>query len=238
MGAPRRLHTHYRTGTCPRYRASVPLVLDANNILHVTGVLPPELAGPDERALIALIRGSRWRDERVWMVCDGGRRASSTSHMGAVIHHAGPGSDADTVISELIDLCSHRRTLCVVSSDRTVCARARRRGCRTLSSEAFLEALARDASRTPRAAPPRGRSGAPARSARHPAPAGDAAISRVKADAQGAAQVAAWLAYFNLARDASVRLEQDILHDAERAAAHLAHELGIRARAAARRRAQ
>ena len=208
----------------------MPLVLDASNILHVTGVLPPELAGPDERGLVDLIRASRWRGERIWVVCDGGRRASSSQfHDGAVLHHAGPGSDADTVIAKLIETCSHRNSLIVVTSDRRVAAHARRRDCRTMRSEEFLAALARDC-----AGRPAQRAAAKAASpgARGPAKdAGDAA--RIDA-----AQVAAWLAYFGLSESRATSVEQDAAHAAEREAARLARELGIRARDAARRRAR
>jgi len=209
----------------------MPLVLDASNILHVTGVLPPELAGPDERGLVDLIRASRWRGERIWMVCDGGRRASSSEfHVGAVLHHAGPGSDADTVIAKLIETCSHRNSLIVVTSDRRVAAHARRRDCRTMRAEEFLAALARDCA---------GR-GAPRAAAKPTAKLGARAASKDPGDAAriDAAQVAAWLAYFGLSDSRATTVEHDAAHAAEREAARLARELGIRARDAARRRAR
>jgi hypothetical protein len=215
----------------------MPLVLDASNILHVTGVLPPELAGPDERGLVDLIRASRWRGERIWVVCDGGRRASSSEfHDGAVLHHAGPGSDADTVIAKLIETCSHRNSLIVVTSDRRVAAHARRRDCRTLRSEEFLAALARDcAGRTA----PRASAKTTARTVtRTTANGGARAGAKGTEDAAriDAAQVAAWLAYFGLSEQRAASVEQDAAHAAEREAARLARELGIRARDAARRR--
>lgn len=215
----------------------MPLVLDASNILHVTGVLPPELAGPDERGLVDLIRASRWRGERIWVVCDGGRRASSSEfHDGAVLHHAGPGSDADTVIAKLIETCSHRNSLIVVTSDRRVAAHARRRDCRTLRSEEFLAALARDcAGRTA----PRASAKTTARTVtRTTANGGARAGAKGTEDAAriDAAQVAAWLAYFGLSEHRATSVEQDAAHAAEREAARLARELGIRARDAARRR--
>ncbi len=203
----------------------MPLVLDASNILHVTGVLPPELAGPDERGLVDLIRGSRWRGERIWMVCDGGRRATSSEfHDGAVLHHAGPGSDADTVVAKLIETCSHRNSLIVVTSDRRVAAHARRRDCRTMRSEEFLAALARDCA---------GR--AAARAAAKPC-ARAASTDPSDATRIDAAQVAAWLAYFGLSENRATSVEHDAAHAAEREAARLARELGSRARDAARRR--
>ena len=215
----------------------MPLVLDASNILHVTGVLPPELAGPDERGLVDLIRASRWRGERVWMVCDGGRRASTSEfHDGAVLHHAGPGSDADTVIAKLIETCSHRNSLTVVTSDRRVAAHARRRDCRTMRSEEFLAALARDRARrtaSRAAAKPTAKP-----SVRATASGGARTASKVPDDAAriDAAQVAAWLAYFGLSANRATSVELDAVHAAEREAARLARELGIRARDAARRR--
>ena len=208
----------------------MPLVLDASNILHVTGVLPPELAGPDERGLVDLIRASRWRSERIWVVCDGGRRASSSEfHDGAVLHHAGPESDADTVIAKLIETCSHRNSLLVVTSDRRVASHARRRDCRTMRSEDFLAALARDCA------------GRPAqRGSTKPASPSSRGRDRGAGDAArvDAAQVAAWLAYFGLSDSRANSAEQDAAHAAEREAARLARELGIRARDAARRRAR
>ncbi|MBU3728229.1 MAG: NYN domain-containing protein, partial [Phycisphaerales bacterium] len=212
-----------------------------SNILHVTGVLPPELAGPDERGLVDMIRRSRWRGERIWIVCDGGRRASSSQfHDGAVLHHAGPGSDADTVIAKLIETCSHCSSLIVVTSDRRVAAHARRRHCRTMRSEEFLEMLARDCTGTPsRGAGTSTRRATAAPAASRPAAQPAArAPSKPSGDAErnDAAQVAAWLAYFGLAEDRSKSVEHDAAHAAEREAARLARELGIRARDAARRR--
>ena len=47
------------------------VLIDTFNVLHVTGVLPPGLAGPDVTGLAALITTSRWKSAQIAMVCDG-----------------------------------------------------------------------------------------------------------------------------------------------------------------------
>jgi hypothetical protein len=117
-----------------------------------------------------------------------------------------------------------------------VAAHARRRDCRTLRSEEFLAALARDcAGRTA----PRASAKTTARTVtRTTANGGARAGAKGTEDAAriDAAQVAAWLAYFGLSEQRAASVEQDAAHAAEREAARLARELGIRARDAARRR--
>jgi len=54
---------------------------------------------------------------------------------------------ADDVIVELIDRSSIPRRLLVVSSDRAILRAARRRRCRTLTSDRFLARLAADSTR-------------------------------------------------------------------------------------------
>ena len=49
----------------------MPLLVDTLNVLHVTGVLPPELAGPEPADLAAWIERSRYRRQKVSLVCDG-----------------------------------------------------------------------------------------------------------------------------------------------------------------------
>ncbi len=49
----------------------MPLVVDAYNVLHVTGVLPPEIAGLDLNGLADLIEASGLAKDEVWIVCDG-----------------------------------------------------------------------------------------------------------------------------------------------------------------------
>ncbi|HMN97297.1 MAG TPA: NYN domain-containing protein [Phycisphaerales bacterium] len=54
----------------------MPLIVDTYNVLHVTGVLPPALAGLDVDRLAVLIAQSRYRWETTWLVCDGARPAA------------------------------------------------------------------------------------------------------------------------------------------------------------------
>jgi predicted RNA-binding protein with PIN domain len=60
------------------------------------------------------------------------------------IVYAGPGHTADDRIIALLRECGDPRRVLVVSSDRQVRRDARRLRARTLSSEVFLEQLARD----------------------------------------------------------------------------------------------
>ena len=56
-------------------------IKDAYNVLHVTGILPPEIAGPDLPALARLVARSRYTDRACWLVCDGappGARSDGT----------------------------------------------------------------------------------------------------------------------------------------------------------------
>lgn len=140
------------------------LVIDAYNALHVTGVLPPDVAGVDVRGLANLIAASRWRSVACRLVCDGtgesgvGRLRSEALPRSISVVYAGPGQDADTLIEDIIESSTTPRRLVVVSSDRRLRAAARRRRCRWLSSEAFLQTLAQDAltnrGRCPGSSPP------------------------------------------------------------------------------------
>jgi len=128
------------------------LLIDAYNALHVTGVLPPDLAGVDVRGLADLVGRSRWRSVGAVLVCDGtgpGGPTRSTPIEGAAveIRYAGPGRDADSLIERLLDRHSAPRRVTVVSSDRRLQKAARRRKARWMPSEAFLERLAQDARR-------------------------------------------------------------------------------------------
>ena len=131
----------------------MPLLIDAWNVLHQTGVLPPDLAGVGLQGLGVLIHRSRWAREQITLVCDG---TPSGPHMGlgtgirAVF--SGHDREADDLIEGLIAASTAPRRLIVVSSDRRIKAAARKRGCTVLTSQAFLERLVHDAERPPRAA--------------------------------------------------------------------------------------
>jgi len=135
------------------YAAPVPLIIDTYNALHVTGVLPPELAVGDPAGLAALIAGSRFAHEAVWLVCDGVPRGATRAGR-IVIEGAGPGKSADDHIAAFLDRSSAPRRLTVVTSDRAIQRKARSRGADWMKSEEFLALLAEDARR---ARPSRGR---------------------------------------------------------------------------------
>ena len=56
------------TPPIPPPRNTVPLLVDAYNVLHVVGVLPPDLAGIDLEELAILITNSRFRGEEAVLV--------------------------------------------------------------------------------------------------------------------------------------------------------------------------
>lgn len=128
------------------------LVIDTYNVLHVTGVLPPELAGPDAIKLAGLIGRSRWAGADARLVCDGGAGnlvlpADLAAGSRIRLVFAGHGPDAaDKMIERIIDKDSAPRSLLVVSSDRRIQTAARKRRAKWFSSEQFLQRIADDAS--------------------------------------------------------------------------------------------
>lgn len=133
----------------------MPLLIDTYNVLHVTGVLPPHLAGIDAHGLIRLLARSRYARQRITLVCDGvpPPHAAATEAQLPVntqLIYTGPGREADDEIDRLIRASSAPRRLTVVSSDRRVQQAAKRRKCRVFSSELLLKHLAEDASRPSR----------------------------------------------------------------------------------------
>lgn len=128
------------------------LVVDAYNVTHVTGVLPPDLAGPEPADLADLIAGSRWGRQQVVLVCDGTRPkgAPERGHGTVRIQYAGGGVSADAVIERMLEQSSHPRRMTVVSNDHAVQRAARRRRAQVLGSDAFLRQLAWDFNHAPR----------------------------------------------------------------------------------------
>jgi len=124
----------------------MPLLVDASNVLHVTGVLPPDLAGPDEVGLAGLIAQSRWQRDWVLLVCDGGAPGDRRPFpgLGIVIRATGARSADDCIVEE-VRRSSFARRITVVSNDRAVIAATSRLGCRPMTSDAFLQSLADDA---------------------------------------------------------------------------------------------
>ncbi|MEY3144128.1 MAG: hypothetical protein RLY21_2621 [Planctomycetota bacterium] len=158
-GGGNEVHRRRTDSEAPRAYAAgaVPIIIDTYNALHVTGVLPPELAVGEPEALAQLIAASRFGSEAVWLICDGVPRGASRVGR-IVIEGAGPGKSADDHIAAFLDRSSAPRRLTVVTSDRAIQRRARSRGADWIKSEEFLAMLAEDARR---ARPSRGRPAPP-----------------------------------------------------------------------------
>lgn len=155
------------------------LIIDTCNVLHRTGILPPELAGIDESGLVSLIGRSRYAGRQVILACDGRPRDPGFSPGSGTIsvRFPGRGRSADDLIIDLIARSSSPKRLLVVSSDRQITSAARRRRSRTLDSDAFLAQLAQDVTA-------RERSGDRRNEPRHPSPE--------------AASAEAWLEHFEV----------------------------------------
>ena len=121
----------------------MPLLIDTMNVLHVTGVLPPDLAGLHVADLAALLGVGRHRAHHATLVCDGQGPATSVGSR-IDIRYSGRGKSADDVLKLMIQKSSSPRRLIVVSSDHAVMRAARKRRCVVMPSEAFLRQLAAD----------------------------------------------------------------------------------------------
>lgn len=133
------------------------LLIDAYNVLHVTGVLPPHLGGLDLDGLLRLIGASRYAGREIVVVCDGtpprhGAGSTPRHHpertqrraRGIRLVFAGAGLEADDVIESILAGEPRSRRITVVSNDRRLRRAARRLRRATLSSDAFLAHLAHD----------------------------------------------------------------------------------------------
>jgi hypothetical protein len=101
------------------------LLIDVYNVLHVTGILPPDIAGLEVGDLAKLIRGSRYAREEVILVCDGtgggaanfgidrkrnaggsgvkrNRRGREGRKGTAAVVYAGPGMEADSIMEMML----------------------------------------------------------------------------------------------------------------------------------------
>ena len=132
------------------------LVVDGNNFLMAD--LPAAVAGIGEAALCRLLGRSPYAGKvgDVTVVMDGGPvplRVTRSPVENVELRLAGHGREADDVIIELIDACSAPKRVTVVSTDRKVRAAARRRRCRSVTSEQFGHELARLVGRLNRGKP-------------------------------------------------------------------------------------
>jgi len=132
----------------------MPLIIDSFNVLHMTGVLPPDLSGMDIEELRGVISLSRFRNQTITLVCDGvqpielRRQPDDDQQQRALANismmWSGTETDADTIIEILVAQSSAPRRLTVVTSDRRLTRVIRKRRVRIMTSESFLSRLSRD----------------------------------------------------------------------------------------------
>lgn len=137
------------------------LVIDTYNVMHVHGVLPPELVLHSVSELAWLLGRSRYAGTPQLLVCDGPMQG--TGHVGPSatligetrVVYTGAGREADDEIEALLERTSHPTRLLIVSSDRRIIKAARSRRAPSLKSDALLRQLALDAQRREREPLPR-----------------------------------------------------------------------------------
>jgi predicted RNA-binding protein with PIN domain len=122
------------------------LIIDTWNVLHQTGILPPESAGIGTRGLCTLIQRSRWAGERITLVCDG--TPSDIGGVGPKLQtiFTGPHRTADDEIVDRVANSSSARSILVITSDREIIRSIKKNGAKHLGSAAFLQTLFDDAS--------------------------------------------------------------------------------------------
>ncbi|MBX9738300.1 MAG: NYN domain-containing protein [Phycisphaerales bacterium] len=158
------------------------LLIDVSNVLHTTGVLPPEIAGIDVDGLVRLLGISRYAKRRMVLACDGhpgrGRPAPSgaSGHAAVEIVYAGTGRQADDVLIERMNASHHGKHATLVSSDRELISVANRRGLRSLTSASFLLQLSTDHRLSPVRAKARDRNERPEFAKRVPLPAAEVGV--------------------------------------------------------------
>ena len=135
--------------------ASMDLLVDTWNVLHQTGVLPPESSGIGLEGLIRLLGASRWRGDRITLICDGTPSPSGPGGPRIAVVFTGPSRSADDEIIARVKASSAAGRILVITSDREIQRTVRPAGAAVMGSPEFLAALVRDGERsTQPAAPP------------------------------------------------------------------------------------
>ena len=132
----------------------MPYLIDGNNLLGSWG--GPALPGDGRHEVVRRVTEfCRLRGARATIVFDGAplRRDRGDQHLGPVALRFPPeGSDADSVIREIIDRAPRPAELIVVSSDKVLYSYARTRGASALRAREWT-ALSREAAAGPRRSP-------------------------------------------------------------------------------------
>ncbi len=134
------------------------LLIDTWNVLHQTGILPPESAGIGLRGLGELLKNSRWAGVKITFVCDGTPSDIVANDPKFHTIFTGPKRRADDDLMDLVASSSSARSITVITSDREIIKSIKANGASHLSSAAFLEALVKD-QRSPKNRPIRRPSG-------------------------------------------------------------------------------
>jgi len=129
------------------------VVIAPFNVMHVHGVLPPELVLHSVADLAWLLHKSRYAGTPQLLICDGPMQG--TGHLGPSatligktrVVYTGAGREADDEIEALLERTSHPNRLLIVSSDRRIIKAAKSRRAPWLKSDALLRQLALDADR-------------------------------------------------------------------------------------------
>lgn len=120
------------------------LLIDTWNVLHQTGILPPESAGKGMNGLIRLIGSSRWSRDRATLVCDGTPTDVNPTSVQVELVFTGPNRTADDEIMHRVASSSAKRSILVVTSDREIIRSIKAAGAQHLSSAVFLQNLVDD----------------------------------------------------------------------------------------------
>jgi predicted RNA-binding protein with PIN domain len=131
------------------------LLVDTWNVLHQTGVLPPESSGIGLEGLIRLLGASRWRGDRITLVCDGTPSPSGSGGPRVEVVFTGPSRSADDEIVARVRASSAAGRILVITSDREIQRTVRPAGASVMGSPEFLAALVRDGERSTQRAAPR-----------------------------------------------------------------------------------
>ena len=126
------------------------LLIDTWNVLHQTGVLPPENAGIGIRGLGNLVQKSRFHSCQMTLVCDGTNVSEAIDAPNVMCIFTGSHKSADDEIIEHVKASSGARDILVISSDNAISKAVRAAGAQCMKSQHFLKLLIED-SRLPEA---------------------------------------------------------------------------------------
>ena len=151
QGGTELLLSHLFVTVCTAAKTRYPayymeLLIDTWNVLHQTGVLPPDLAGLDVGDLASLLSKGRWSRDRISLICDGThpKDSSTATSRNIEIVYTGGNKTADQEIIDRVAASSSANRIVVVTNDREIIRSIRANGSQNLGSVEFLEAVIDD----------------------------------------------------------------------------------------------